>query len=64
MTYHVKDAVLTKEEFEELWQALGEHRRICREQNTSDIGYSRFNITESLIYKLVTDVKIKNTYIK
>jgi len=64
MTYHVKDAVLTEEEFEELWQALGEHRRICRDQTNSDIGYSRFKITESLIYKLVTDVKIKNTYIK
>jgi len=64
MNYTIKDTVLTDEEFEELKQALGEHRRICREQNTSDEGNRRFRLSENLLYKLITEVAIKNTYIK
>lgn len=64
MNYHYKDTVLTNEEFEELIQALGEHRRICRDQSTSEEGKRRLDVTERLHYKLITDISIKNTYIK
>lgn len=75
MTYHIKDTVLTQEEFDELWAILGEHKRICRDQvtrwvktgyqSTNDItANNRLKLSEDLIYKLITDVKIKNTYTK
>lgn len=64
MTFHIKDTVLTQEEFDELTYTLGEHRRICREQNKTLIGKTREELTENLIYKLITDVKNKNVYTK
>jgi len=75
MTYHIKDTVLTQKEFNELFAVLGEFRRICRDQvtrwvkteyqSTEDIvSLDRLKLSESLIYKLITDIKIKNTYIK
>lgn len=64
MNYTIKDVTLTGEEFDELQAILGEHRRICREQNKSEFGKQRYDLSEDLIHKLITDVKIKNTYIK
>jgi len=75
MSYHFKDTVLTQEEFDELFAVLGEFRRICRDQVTrhvrdryetteNETSLNRLNLAESLIYKLITDVKIKNTYSK
>lgn len=64
MNYTVRDVALTQEEFDELGAILGEHRRICREQNTSEVGNHRYQLSEDLIYKLITEVKIKNTYTK
>ena len=64
MNFHIKDTILTDEEFNHLAWSLGEHRRVCREQNNSPIGKKREELTESLIYKLLIDVKNKNVYTK
>ncbi len=60
MTYHIKDAELSKEEFFELKQCLGEFRRICRDQvfryvggdyqkSENEINVKRLEIAESLL---------------
>jgi len=64
MNYHIKELILFEEEFKELTWTLGEHLRICREQNKTPMGKLRQELTENLIYKLITEVKNKNTYIK
>lgn len=64
MNYTFKDITLTQEEFKELWVILGEHRRICREQSNSNFGKQRYQLSEDLIYKLVTEVEQKNIYTK
>lgn len=75
MNYTIKDVSLSEQEFYELWCTLGEFRRICYDQvyryvkgdyvkNDDVVTNERLEIAESLIYKLITDVKNKNIYTK
>ena len=64
MNYHIKDIALLNEEFKELSQILGEHLRICRDQNNTFIGKQRQELTENLIYKLLTETRNRNIYSK
>lgn len=64
MNYQIKETVLSEEEFSELYLILGEHRRVCREQISSEKLTTRYKLVENLIYKLITDVAIKNNNTK
>lgn len=70
MNYHIKDTVLSKEEFFELKQCVGEFRRICRDQvfryvkgsyEKSDniVSNERLIIAERL-YSFLDEIEWKN----
>lgn len=52
-------ANLTNEEFDDLKWCIGEYRRICREQqSTNVVANSRYSAAQTLYKKLVEDQKI------
>jgi len=63
MNYTFRDITFSEEEFKDMKWALGEYKRICREQNTSDYGRNKFKVAGSILSKL-EEVEVKNIYIK
>lgn len=68
MNYTFRDVELTEEEFKDLKWAVGEYRRVCREQivNVNDtktsFAFVRYKNAESIL-SFLNQVEYNNTYI-
>lgn len=63
MNYHIKDTVLSEKEFSDLKWCLGEYRRVCREQSSSEFGREKLAIAENLMLT-INDIEWKNNNVK
>jgi hypothetical protein len=53
----------SEEEYKDMKRALGEYRRICREQKTSEYGLQKYKIASSILSKL-EEIEKNNIFIK
>lgn len=63
MNYTFRDITFSEEEYKDMKWALGEYKRICGEQNTSEYGFQKYEIASSILSKL-EEVERNNIYIK
>lgn len=63
MNYSIKDTVFSHEEFYDLKWCVGEYKRLCREQATSEYGRNKLIIAENIAHKL-DEIEWKNKNIK
>lgn len=63
MNYTFRDITFSEEEYKDMKWALGEYKRICREQNISEYGFQKYEIASSILSKL-EEVERNNIYIK